>query len=214
MFGFWSVCPAALTATAASAEGPLKFARQPARAGQMERARGLGRRRSSRSFRGLSGQLPGVAQAAHRRSRADLRRPVERLPQGRRPAAARFRYRSRLLRAEFSARSHRAPGRGRGTADRLFRADRCGLALSQSRIPRPALPPAARPGRCRLQARLRCDFRTRACGSAAAPRTTNWCRITTAAPSRPARSTARSSKSAGSGIRSTCSRSRSKARGA
>src|SRR5262245_30689453 len=29
---------------------------------------------------------------------------------------------------------HRASGRGRGAADRLFRADRFGLALSQSRI--------------------------------------------------------------------------------
>ena len=40
----------------------------------MERARGLDRRRSSRCFRGLPDQLPGLAQTAHRRSRADLRR--------------------------------------------------------------------------------------------------------------------------------------------
>ena len=38
--------------------------------------------------------------------------------------------------------------------DRLFRADCCGLALSQPRVPGPALPAAARPGRGRLQARL------------------------------------------------------------
>jgi hypothetical protein len=52
-----------------------------------------------------------------------------------------------LVRLEFSA-GLRACGRGRGTSDR--RADCCGLALSQSRIPGPALPPAARPGRRRL----------------------------------------------------------------
>ena len=52
-------------------------------------------------------------------------------------------------------------------------------------------------------------FRTRACGSVAAPRTTSSCRTTTAAPSRPARSMGRNSKSAGSRVRPTCSRSRS-----
>src|SRR6516162_9984439 len=88
-------------------------------------------------------ELPRRAQAAARRSRGDLRSPVERLPQRHGSAATGLGYRARLLRTELSTRSHRAPGRGRRAADRLFRAGRRGLALSQSRIPRPGLPPAA-----------------------------------------------------------------------
>src|SRR5262245_4817871 len=115
---------------------------QPARAAQMERARGLDGRRSPRRFRRLSGELPSLAQdAARRRSRSDLRSSGECLPKGDRPAAAGFGRRARLLRTEFSARPHRAPGRSRRTPDRLFRANRRRLALPQPRIPRPALPP-------------------------------------------------------------------------
>ena len=94
---------------------------------------------------------------------------MECLPQGARFATAGFRYGSHLLRAEFSARAHRAPGRGRGPGDRLFRAGRSRLALSQSRIP------GSRSTAARVtlvaagyEARLHCVSQTRACGSAAA----------------------------------------------
>ena len=78
----------------------------------------------------------------------------------------------------------------------------------------PALPPAARPGRCRLQARLRCISEQRRAHRSPQREQRARARTTTAAPSRPARSTGRSSRSAGSRVRPTCSRSRSKARGA
>jgi len=48
-------------------------------------------------------------------------RPVERVPQSRRPPATRFGWRSHILRAEFSARSYRASGRGSRTSWADFR---------------------------------------------------------------------------------------------
>jgi len=135
--------------------GGVEICQQPARADQMERARGLDGRRSSLRFRGLPDKLPGLAQGtAHGRTRRALHRAIERLPQSRDAAAARYENCTRLLRAELSTRAHRASGRGPGTSDRLFRTDRHGLALSESGISRPALPPATRSGRGRLQARL------------------------------------------------------------
>ena len=128
----------------------------------------------------------------HRRSRANLRRPDQYLPQGARFATAGFRYGPRLLRAEFSARAHRAPGRGRGPGDRLLRAGRCRLALSHPEFP---VPIYRRPRDLVAPATRRSTaFPTRAGGSAAAPGPTTSCRTTTAAPSRPARSTARKSR--------------------
>src|SRR5262249_34798329 len=123
----------------------------------MERARGLEGRRSSRRSRSLPEKLPSLAQdTTHGRAGRPLGRANERLSQGREPAASGYRNCSRLLRAELSTRARWAFGRSRGTSDRLFRADSCGLALSQSRIPCPGLPPAARSGRRRPQGYLRC----------------------------------------------------------
>ncbi len=130
---------------------------QPARAGRLERARGLGGRRSPRRIRSLSAKLPGDANDAEcRQPRTDLRRALERLPRSRWPASARCQGRARLFRAEFPARAHCASRRGGRTAHRLFRAGRARLAPSQSRIPCPALSPPARPGRRRPQTRFHC----------------------------------------------------------
>ena len=76
---------------------------------------------------------------------------------------------------------------------------------SRSTAGRPtSSPPAASRGRK--------HFRTRACASAAAMRRASWSRTTTAPPSRPARWMGKSLKSAGSRIRPTSSRFRSRAR--
>ena len=101
--------------------------------------------------------------------------------------------------------------RGR-LSDRLLRADRAGFALSQSGIPRPALSAAAATSSPPATSRVPTTFPTRACRSDAATKQTRSCPITIAARSRKARSTARSSKSAGSRIRSKRWRFRSRGR--
>ena len=90
--------------------------------------------------------------------------------------------------------------------------------VAGSRVPTPvscpALPPAARPRGCRLQARRAGISEQRRTHRSPQREERARAVLSTAPPSRPARSTGRSSRSAGSRARPICWRSRSKALGA
>ena len=201
------------------ARGPAGRGRTADAAGRPARAGGVDRRRRagpltiillpSRSFRPAAGRsskpsgpaIPVRSSWRWPRSAGELPASVRRK---RSEARAFFEENFRPVRISRLGEIRRLP-------DRILRADRRGLALPQSGVPRSALPASARSGRGRPQARCRRAFPTRECRSDAATRRTRSCPIMIAPPSRMARSTARSSKSAGSRIRSRRSRSRSRA---
>ena len=180
-------------ATSRSAAG------QPARAGEMDRARTAGRPTTT------SPHSPRFKSAASRSSRPSGRATPARsisalcggLPAGRDRPSAECRPGAGLLRGEFPPGADLPPRRSRRLPDRLLRADRRGLALPQSGIPRPALPAPTRSRRRRPQTGSRGLSQQGGARSDVATRRTRSCPITIAAPSRTGRSTARSSKSAG-----------------
>ena len=178
----------------------------------MERACGLDGRRSSRRFRSLSdsceawrkmrrsddrGQISRALSSVCRKAQACGRAmPIPRAPSS-----------SRTFNQLRIARIGEAEGLLTGYFEPI---------VAGSRFPSPEFLSRSIAGRMigrsRLQARLPC-ISEQGRRSVAATKTTSSCRTTTAQPSRPARSTAGNSRSAGSRIRPTCSRSRSKALG-
>ena len=171
----------------------------PPRARDLDRSQRLGGRRSHRRLHGLPDQLPAVPQGIPpARSPSGGPGAVGSLPARREPQARDCRGGARVLRGELPAGAdHQARRRGR-LPDRLLRADRAGLALPESGISGSALSPPARSRSARLQAGFvelpqqqdRADRPPQRQGRDRAlsrPR----------ARSRPARSTASISKSAG-----------------